>query len=100
MWSKCSKRVFVGPLVVGICLHDAVLTYNDGCCSRLAVIEVLTGRIGKMCVRGLQAIDAERRRVAEYKGKNKNAVPEIDEDIADSEDSSSESEEEYAAGLF
>lgn len=50
VWSKCSKRVFVGPLVVGICLHDAVLTYNDGCCSRLAVIEVLTGRIGKMCV--------------------------------------------------
>lgn len=81
-------------------LNDAVLVFNDGQRGKLEVIKLMTGRAGVTCKRGLEEIDEDRIRRAEFKYAQLQTSAAIDDAGEDSDDDdNTKSQDGYGAGL-
>lgn len=65
VWSKVPKQVFVRLKTLEIGVYDAVLTFNEGKSSRLAVYKELGLSLSKKSVDVLRALDITRLKKAE-----------------------------------
>lgn len=65
VWSKIPKRVFVRIITLKMGIYDAILTFNDGCVSKLSVYEQLGMKLSKGSIQVLKSVDLVRVKEAE-----------------------------------
>ncbi|XP_069694387.1 uncharacterized protein [Periplaneta americana] len=102
IWERVPKTVFVQVRTLNIGLYDAVICYNDGCYSRIKVLEKMGLTISGNVKCALMNIDKRRLSEANKRAENMEKEARVRNRIEKRKRESQEeqNQQEYAAGMF
>lgn len=102
VWSRVSKKNFVGQQTLKYGTYDAVVSFNEGNRGRIQVLEAIRVKVSQNCVRTLQEIDKERVAKSEFACKEESKLARkrsrmVRKNLLDAEN---KDEPDYAYGMF